>query len=245
MKELRISIVTVCYNSQGTIERTIQSVLGQTYNNIEYIIIDGESTDGTLDIIRKYNSRITWKSEKDKGIYDAMNKALDMATGDFLLFLGADDVLYSKRVIGEVCQKIHSYDHIYCGDALLKETGRVSSGKFCPYRFAIKNICHQTIFYPRSAYIQYKYNQKYKVYADYAYNLHLAAMHYGFIHLPIMISIYSTIGFSSKTADPLFWQDKAKLVRQALGAGPALFLWAYSEYRKFFPHSLHSVSLWQ
>lgn len=79
-----ISVVTVSYNAVSTIEQTILSVINQTYPNIEYVIIDGESTDGTVDVIKKYADRITyWVSEPDKGIYDAMNKGMGISTGDF------------------------------------------------------------------------------------------------------------------------------------------------------------------
>lgn len=87
----RVSIITVCYNAVSAIQRTILSVLSQTYENIEYIIIDGKSTDGTLAIIKKYESRIAfWLSEPDNGIYDAMNKAINNATGEWVLFMNAD-----------------------------------------------------------------------------------------------------------------------------------------------------------
>jgi glycosyltransferase involved in cell wall biosynthesis len=88
-----VSIITASYNSVNTIEQTIKSVISQSYSNIEYIIIDGGSTDGTLDIINKYNSNIKfWVSEKDKGIYDAWNKGLKIAKGDWISFLGSDDL---------------------------------------------------------------------------------------------------------------------------------------------------------
>ena len=96
----KISIVTVSYDVAGTIEQTISSVVNQTYENIEYIIIDGGSTDGTVDIIRKYEDKIAyWVSETDRGIYDAMNKGIDVATGDYIYFLGADDILFNLPII--------------------------------------------------------------------------------------------------------------------------------------------------
>ena len=83
MESKKISIITVCYNSKATIEQTIKSVIGQTYSNREYIVIDGGSTDGTLEIIKMYESNISyWSSQKDNGIYDAMNKGIEKASGN-------------------------------------------------------------------------------------------------------------------------------------------------------------------
>ena len=101
MNNFKISIVTVSFNAVKTIEQTILSVINQTYENIEYIIIDGGSTDGTIDIIKKYEDQISyWVSEKDKGIYDAMNKGIDIATGDYVYFIQSADVL-NKNILNE------------------------------------------------------------------------------------------------------------------------------------------------
>ena len=98
----KISIITVCFNSQKTIGRTFDSVLRQTYPNIEYLVIDGQSTDGTTDIIREYEplfqGRMKWVSEKDEGIYDAMNKGIRMATGDLIGILNSDDYYEDNAV---------------------------------------------------------------------------------------------------------------------------------------------------
>lgn len=111
---MEISIITVCFNSEKTIEDTIKSVCCQTYKNIEYIIIDGGSTDRTCDIINSYISQISiFVSEPDNGIYDAMNKGLDMATGDYLLFLGSDDHLMSSNIIERVMARINNTTDIF------------------------------------------------------------------------------------------------------------------------------------
>ncbi|RXE60893.1 glycosyltransferase, partial [Muribaculaceae bacterium Isolate-001 (NCI)] len=99
----KITVVTVCYNAVKEIEKTIQSVISQTYDNVEYIIVDGGSTDGTLDIIRKYSSRITrWVSEPDKGIFDAMNKSAHMATGEYINFMNAGDLFFDEKVLSDI-----------------------------------------------------------------------------------------------------------------------------------------------
>ena len=103
MKCPKISIVTVSYNTSDCIEKTIQSVINQTYPNVEYLIIDGGSTDGTQQIIERYDDRIAYfVSEKDKGLYDGMNKGIAAATGDYLLFMNADDVFVNNEVVEKI-----------------------------------------------------------------------------------------------------------------------------------------------
>ena len=99
----KITIITVCYNSGATIEETITSVISQDYPNIEYIIVDGLSTDNTMSIVNKYLDKITRIiSEKDKGLYDAMNKGIQMATGDVIGILNSDDIFYTDSIISDV-----------------------------------------------------------------------------------------------------------------------------------------------
>lgn len=103
MSNLKISVVTVCYNAVKDLERTMLSVLNQTYDNVEYIVIDGGSTDGTVEIIKKYADRLAyWVSEPDKGIYDAMNKGIKVATGEWINFMNAGDELYSTTTLSEI-----------------------------------------------------------------------------------------------------------------------------------------------
>ena len=103
---MRVSIITVCFNSATTIEKTLQSVLSQKYKDIEYIVIDGKSTDGTLNIIDRYKEKIDRIiSEPDKGIYDAMNKGLALASGDIIGFLNSDDHFVDDRVVGRVVRE--------------------------------------------------------------------------------------------------------------------------------------------
>ncbi len=111
---MKVSIITICYNSASTLEATIRSVMHQDYPNIEYIIIDGASQDGTMDIIEKYKSKIAvLVSEKDKGIYDAMNKGLECATGDLIGILNSDDTYAYPSVISDIVRQIGDSDSIY------------------------------------------------------------------------------------------------------------------------------------
>ena len=109
---MKVSIITVCYNSSATLEKTIFSVADQTYKNIEYIIVDGKSNDKTLQIIQKHQNFVSkWISESDRGLYDAMNKGISLATGDIIGILNSDDTFHSNRVIEEVV-KFHIQNDI-------------------------------------------------------------------------------------------------------------------------------------
>jgi glycosyltransferase involved in cell wall biosynthesis len=101
---MKITIITVSFNSEATIKQTIDSVLAQDYPNVEYIVVDGASKDGTVDILKSYGDRIKYISEKDKGIYDALNKGLKLATGDVVGTIGSDDFLPNSSVLGHVAE---------------------------------------------------------------------------------------------------------------------------------------------
>ena len=129
---VKISIVTVCYNSEATIRDTIKSVMSQTYSNIEYIVIDGGSKDGTVSIIQEYKDRISFfVSEPDKGIYDAMNKGIKKSTGDYVGILNSDDIFYNDQVISDMAAVIDNApdsDAIY-GDLVFVDRKDVDSVK--------------------------------------------------------------------------------------------------------------------
>ncbi len=109
---MKISIITVCFNSSKTIEKTFQSILNQTYTNIEHIVIDGGSSDSTVDIIKKYKKSIArFVSEPDKGLYDAMNKGIKLASGDIVGILNSDDIYTDKKVLENVA-RFHENNNI-------------------------------------------------------------------------------------------------------------------------------------
>ena len=143
---MKVSIITVVYNREATIERAINSVLSQSYKNIEYIVVDGASSDGTLGIIDKYKSNIDhFVSEKDRGIYDAINKGISLSTGEIIGLLHSDDVFSTDRIIEQVAAEFRSEASLDClyGDVAFvnsDKSGKVvryySSARFEPSKFA-------------------------------------------------------------------------------------------------------------
>lgn len=184
---MKISIITVVKNAERTIEDTILSVVNQTYKNIELIIIDGVSTDGTLDIINKYKDKISYFiSEPDTGVYNAMNKGIKAATGDIFYFLNANDSLYDDKVLEEVIKRFKSTNAmIVFGDVFstikpdMKQDEYNLANKITKYDFIdnvfsfyYRNLCHQVIFYKKEVFDRIGlYNENYKILADYEFNL--------------------------------------------------------------------------
>lgn len=214
----KISVITVCYNAVSTIEKTILSVINQTYPNIEYIIIDGASTDGTIDIVNKYRDKITsFVSEPDKGIYDAMNKGVGMAHGNWVFFLNSDDSFYSDNILMNVSQKLRNRNTIYYGDVMNIPQNVLYGGKFSKWRITRSNICHQSIFYPAIVFKQYHYDANYKLYADWVLNIScMGNNNYKFEHINYVISLYNTQGVS-KNWDVDFMNNRFKIIRSHLG----------------------------
>jgi glycosyltransferase involved in cell wall biosynthesis len=173
---MKISIITVCYNSAATIDKTMQSVSNQTHNNIEYIVVDGNSKDTTLSIIRNYEGIITkWISEPDKGLYDAMNKGIAMATGDIIGILNSDDTFYSNTVL-EAIADFHTKNAIDASVGNIvqhKEDGKVvrvySSKYWTPEKLKIGFMPpHPSLFIKKELFDKYgSYDLGFKIGADY------------------------------------------------------------------------------
>lgn len=173
---MKITIITICYNSVATLEKTILSVVEQSYKNIEYIIIDGNSNDGTLDIIKKYENNITkWISEPDKGLYDAMNKGILLATGDLIGILNSDDTFYSTRVVEEIAN-FHKQNNIDASVGTIiqhNEEGKIvrlySSKYWNPEKLKIGFMPpHPSIFLKSTLFSSYgNYDLGFKIGADY------------------------------------------------------------------------------
>ena len=193
-----ISVVTVVFNGKKYLERSIQSVIGQSYENVEYIVVDGGSTDGTLDVLYGYEDSIDyWVSEKDFGIYDAMNKGISLSSGQWIYFLGADDLLVQK-----ILEKVHTLliddSAIYYGNVRFVPDLSIYDGPFDKCKLFVKNICHQAMFFPRSAFKTNRYSTQYKYLSDYKMNLKLFFIEKRtFNYLDYLIAEYQRDGLSS------------------------------------------------
>lgn len=173
-----VSIIIPTYNAEATLESCLQSIIQQTYPHKEVLIMDGASTDRTTKILQRYNEQfpfIVYQSQKDDGIYDAMNRGIDKAKGDYFFFLGSDDEFYSDTVLSDVfnTQGNPGIDFIY-GNVFFKHARKAYSGESNLEKLIGEqtSICHQAIFYKKEVFDTVgKYDLKYFVHADYDLNV--------------------------------------------------------------------------
>ena len=214
----KITILTATYNAGKTLERTILSVINQDYSNWEYIIVDGMSGDNTHSILEKYEDRISKVIiEKDRGLYDALNKGIAAASGDFLIVLGADDIFVSDSTLSRISKKLIDPECNYYGNVYYGDSGIVRGCRYSKLRWCLYNVCHQGIFYSKQSYKTQAYNLKYRIFADYAYNLSLIAAGRRFVYIDEVITLYNTGGLSSNSVDSEFAADKKKFAIEAFG----------------------------
>lgn len=198
-----ISVITVSYNAVATIEDTILSVINQTYPNIEYIIIDGGSTDGTVDIIEKYADRISyWVSEPDKGIYDAMNKGIKIAAGEWINFMNSGDLFYHNNVLLDLLTRISdACANVIYGDTVV----RYSWGNVKKPALDLSIIshempfCHQSCLINSSLMKEHLYDLRYKICADYYFFLKCYQEGVKFSYIRMVVSVYESENGVSST----------------------------------------------
>jgi glycosyltransferase involved in cell wall biosynthesis len=206
----KISIITVTYNAAQVLEQTIRSVVKQTFTDYEYIIIDGSSTDTTVDIIRRYATHLAyWHSEPDKGLYDAMNKGLKVARGEYVWFMNAGDEVYSQETLSAIFNTTSIEADIYYGDAMFitnegNEVGLRS--EVTPHRLpSILSwqsmrygmvVCHQSFIVKRD--IAPLYNSSYRYSADVDWEIQCLKKAKNIMHTALVLCKYLTGGFSKK-----------------------------------------------
>jgi glycosyltransferase involved in cell wall biosynthesis len=210
-----LSVITVVYNGERFIERTIKSVISQSYNNIEYIVIDGKSKDKTIEILNNYKEHIDiLVSQRDEGIYDAMNKGLKLATGDYVIFMNAGDQFYANDTIEQIFRN-EDYADIYYGDTLIVDEDNQSLGKrrlrppekltWKSFRMGMR-VCHQSFIIKRKLAPLYDTNYKIAADIDWCISGMKASSHICNTH--IFISRYISGGAS--------WQNQRKALKERL-----------------------------
>ncbi len=213
-----ISIIVPTYNVKEVILNCIQSIINQTYSNFEILIMDGDSTDGTIELVKtRKDNRIKLFSQPDKGIYDAMNKGIALAKGDWLYFMGADDLLANHNILSSIFnkKKNNKYDFIY-GNVILKSNNHIYDGKFNLKKLKEKNICHQAIFYKKEVFKRLgNYDLKWPVLSDWDFNIKC------FInrkiikkYINITIANFNDCGISSGYSEIGFYKYKNELIQQ-------------------------------
>lgn len=200
----KVSIVTVVYNAEQSIETTIQSVINQTYTNIEYIIVDGKSTDATMKIIERYSSRIEKVvSERDGGIADAFNKSIGLASGEWINFMNAGDTFVDSEVV-EKCVHYLSTESgsVMCGNHYLVDGQNIELKMALPSqlnKFAapINPICHQATFIKKTTHDSYMYDRRLKYSMDYDLWLRMLRDRIDIVSFPVTVANYTAGGLSS------------------------------------------------
>ena len=216
MNNVKISVVTVCYNAVKELERTMLSVLNQTYDNVEYIVIDGGSTDGTVEIIKKYADRLAyWVSEPDKGIYDAMNKGVKVATGEWINFMNAGDRFVDEEVLTKLFEGMNNSEYgVIFGNSREYRENILYSVKPTPFYSKCnghynKGICHQSMFVKTSLHKRNTFNLQYHIAADFNMVYHL--YHHEkckFKYKDIDVAYYDVNGQSNMNAGLAYYEEE-------------------------------------
>jgi glycosyltransferase involved in cell wall biosynthesis len=258
---VKISIITVTYNVAGVLEKTLQSIFSQTSKDFECLIIDGASTDGTLDIIRKYENEfaefanqmsansnsqqaiLRYISEKDKGLYDAMNKGISLAKGEYIWFINAGDKIYAPTTITQILQELEKNpqaDVVY-GQSLIIDENDNPLGerhKIAPKNLKTKSllnglvVCHQSILVRRN--IAPVYDLQYKISADYNWTIEVLKKSCQNLYIDTYLSKFMISGVSAKYRKQSL-KERYRIMKKYFGSIPTL--WAHLKIAIKYPFS--------
>ncbi|MBS6396204.1 MAG: glycosyltransferase [Clostridiales bacterium] len=201
-----LSIITVCYEAKSELLTTLNNILQQSWKHFEYLVIDGDSKDGTKELLAQYEDKFSqngisfrYVSEPDHGIYDAMNKGTRLATGNWLLFLNAGDLLADDSVLWQIFNHPSPAQIVY-GDTLCIYQGNKKLYPALPLEHLTyeMSFCHQSVFIRRELMLRHPYDISYKICADHHFFLSMYLQKKIFDYRPIPISIYEIAGYSDK-----------------------------------------------
>ncbi len=223
----KISVVVVTYNAIQTLQSCLNSIYRQRYPHLEIVIIDGKSTDGTVELLRDNASRLGfWKSEPDDGIYDAMNKAIDHCTGQWMYFLGSDDELFDD--FSSLAFELRDPSAIYYGSVLTR--GLKRWGFESDYQQAKHGIFHQAIVYPAAVFQKYRYDLRYPIFADAVLNMKCHGdRDFRFEFRDYVVANFNHTGTSGSKKDLQYDRDKSRLILENFGWA----IWARYLFRQW------------
>lgn len=249
-----VSVITVVKNGEKYLEQTIKSVINQTYTNIEYVIIDGGSTDNTLDIIQKYENKIDyWISESDKGIYDGMNKGIDLAKGEWIIFINAGDKFYKSNTIEKIFLGNNYNANFIYGDCEI-----VYNPKFSRVQRAgeIKNLwkgmifSHQSLFVRYDVFEKYKFNINNKIGADFEfiYNCYINKYKFYNLHFPVAVTLAGGLSDRDRLGSILSWWSTVNKFSRDFRVGVYYFVLFFDTLirmgiKKILPNKAYSLLL--
>jgi len=235
MKQPLFSVIIPSYNCGRKIEKSIASVLSQPAGLYELIVVDGGSSDDTLDAVRKFDGRLRYVSERDRGVYDAMNKGVRLSSGKYVLILGAGDRV-KEGVFERVAKALPDEPSFVYGDAYLERHGVLMGGAMERADFIRTNICQQAIFYERRVFdLLGGFDLRYRVYADWAFNMKcFADPRLRKVYLGTVVADFEGWGISDTQDDRQFGKDFPSLVRKYVGGGDYLRYRIYTARVSFY-----------
>lgn len=240
---MKLSIITVTYNAENTLAKTMVSVLRQSNHNYEYLLVDGSSTDGTISIVQEFENRVQqgefgikpeqyrWISEPDRGLYDAMNKAIGLAKGDFVWFINAGDKIYSPETLQQVVDAIEqnpNVDVVYGQTVIIGQDDEVlgERHRVAPANLTKKSlldglvVCHQSVIVRRS--IAPQYDLSYKLTADYDWMCRVLDVSRKNVYIDGYLSKFQTAGLSTKRRKQSL-KERFVIMKRHFGLLPTLW----------------------
>jgi glycosyltransferase involved in cell wall biosynthesis len=230
----KISVVTVNYNNAEGLDRTIRSVLDQDCKEVEYIVVDGDSQDESVDVIKKHASHaFQWISEPDKGVYEAMNKGIDRASGDYILFLNSGDIFYNEDVLNEIVPMLTDNKDIYYGNLVFSHSGKNTLREYPKHfnfeYFLERSLPHPGSFIKRTLFDRiFKYSEDYRIVSDWEFFIYAVLKEkVSYHHLDKVISIFELDGMSNNPRNKAYIEEEREQV-----------------IRKHFPERIEQYKKW-
>lgn len=226
---MEVTIITINFNNKNGLERTARSVVSQTCRDYEWIVIDGGSTDGSVDIIDQYSDHITYSvCEPDSGIYNAMNKGVDASKGEYLIFMNSGDCFHDSEVLSDFMKLAKTADIIYGNtervDADGNKVGQVVPSKYLSLQYLFfKCLNHQAIFFSRKCFECDRYDESFRLLGDMELTVRLAMRHFSFHYWNRFVAKYDVTGISA------FTDTRKEIVRAVEKNVPKFILLDYNE----------------